>query len=114
MAAVSHAPAPVTAVITQPIRPECTEEFRAWQEELNRAVASFVGFLGTEVIEPTDDGGEWTIIYRFDSVLSLEAWLTSPARQQRHERGAGLFSAPLRQQVLLDKHDEDLVTVVVV
>lgn len=113
MAVVGHPPAPVTAVITQPVRPECTVQFRAWQEELNRAVASFVGFLGTEVMEPADDGGEWTIIYRFDSVLSLESWLTSPARQQRLERGAGLFSAPLQQRVVLDKHDEDLVTVVV-
>ena len=112
MAAVSDARAPVTAVITERVRPERTEEFRVWQEELNRAVATFVGFLGTEVVEPADDLGEWTVVYHFDSVGSLEAWLTSTARRERLDRGAGLLLAPPQQQVLVDEHDEDLVTVV--
>lgn len=114
MSAARHtaAPAPVTAVIAQRVRPERIEQYQAWQEEVNRTVASFAGFLGTEVIEPAD-GDEWTIIYRFDCASNLEAWLTSPARRERLERGAGLFAAALRQSVLLDKHDAEPVTVVV-
>jgi antibiotic biosynthesis monooxygenase (ABM) superfamily enzyme len=109
----SPAHAPVTAVIAQRVRPERTADFRSWQTQLNRDVASFVGFLGTEVIEPVDAGNEWTIIYRFDSLASLEAWLSSATRRDRLERGADLFAAPIRQQVLVDKRDQDPVTVVV-
>jgi hypothetical protein len=75
-------------------------------------VASFVGFLGTEVLEPAA-GDEWTIIYRFDSAENLQAWLESEVRRDRLDRGASLFAAPLRQNVLLDKREREPVTVVV-
>jgi hypothetical protein len=106
------APAPVTAVVAQRVKPERTDQFRAWQEELNRASASFVGFLGTDVIKPTE-GDEWTSIYRFDSAENLDAWLASEARRDRLDRGASLFAAPPRQNVLLNSHDTEPVTVVV-
>ena len=114
MTAGSHAPAPVpvTAVVAQRVKPGVAEEFRAWQEELNRAVASFVGFLGTEVIEPTE-GDEWTIIYRFDSTENLETWLGSDARRDRLDRGARLFAAPARQNILPGRRAAEPVTVVV-
>ncbi len=112
MSSASDAPAPVTAVVAQRVKPDRTEEFRAWQEELNRAVAVFVGFLGREVIEPTQ-GDEWTIIYHFDSGENLDSWLASDTRRDRLDRGASMFAAPPRQNILLDSHGTEPVTVVV-
>lgn len=109
----SASPTSVTAVIAQRVRPERADEFRVWQKELNRTVAEFAGFLSTQVGEPTDAGDEWTIVYRFDSVPSLETWLTSPQRRDELERAADLVVEPATQQVLVARHDEDLVTVVV-
>jgi antibiotic biosynthesis monooxygenase (ABM) superfamily enzyme len=103
----------MTAVIAQRVRPERTDEFRVWQKELNRVVAAFAGFLGTEVVEPTDGGDQWTIVYRFDSVPTLDAWLTSPERRKQLERAAELVVEPARQRILVARHDQELITVVV-
>lgn len=80
---------------------------------MNRAVASFAGFLGTEVVPPGDEGREWTVIYRFDSKPHLEEWLASSVRAQILERGADLFEAAASQRMLIGEPEEEFVTVVV-
>jgi antibiotic biosynthesis monooxygenase (ABM) superfamily enzyme len=103
---------PATVVVSQRVKRGEEERFREWQDGLNRAVASFAGFLGTEVVPPAAEGEEWTILYRFDSQNHLETWLASPERARRLGRGAELFG-PQSQQVLIGERDEDAVTVVV-
>jgi antibiotic biosynthesis monooxygenase (ABM) superfamily enzyme len=105
--------APATVVIGQPVVSGRKDEFRRWQEGVNRAVASFPGFLGTEVAPPAEEPGEWTIIYRFDSTAHLEDWLQSPTRRELLERGADLFAAQASQQVLTGQREEEPVAVVV-
>ena len=105
--------APATVVIEQRLRPGREEDFRAWQEGMNRAVAGFAGFLGTEVVPPVDETAGWTVLYRFDSKAHLETWLSSVERAAILERGADLFNGQTSQQVLMGDHDEGLVTVVV-
>jgi antibiotic biosynthesis monooxygenase (ABM) superfamily enzyme len=108
------APSPsATVIITQRVRPGREDDFREWQEELNRIVARFAGFRGTEVVASGDDGGEWTVVYRFDSQSNLESWLGSTERGEILGRGADLFDGPADQQVLMRELDEDMVTVVV-
>lgn len=105
--------APATVVLSQSVKPGRDEDFRRWQEGLNRAVASFDGFLGTEVVPPGGEDREWTVIYRFGSRPQLEQWLASSARAEHLDRGADLFDAPASQQVLIGKPAEEFVTVVV-
>ncbi|MGP0029476.1 MAG: antibiotic biosynthesis monooxygenase [Acidimicrobiales bacterium] len=104
---------PATVVTAQRVRPDRQADFQEWQHDVNRAVARFAGFLGTEVIAPDDEAGEWTVIYRFDSRDHLGAWLASSERGDLLHRGAGIFDGPASQQVLIRERDEDLITVVV-
>lgn len=106
-------PAPATVLVSQRVQPGREDDFRRWQDVMNRAVASFAGFLGTEVVPPGDEGGEWTVIYRFASKPHLEAWLASSDRGEMLDRGADLFDGAASQRVLIGEREEDFVTVVV-
>jgi antibiotic biosynthesis monooxygenase (ABM) superfamily enzyme len=105
--------APATVVVAQRVKAGMEDEFRRWQDGMNRAVASFSGFLGTEVVPPAGQGGEWTVLYRFASKPSLERWLASPERAAMIDRGEDLFEGPASQQVLIGEREEGSVTVVV-
>jgi antibiotic biosynthesis monooxygenase (ABM) superfamily enzyme len=105
--------APATVVIAQRVERGREGEFRAWQEQVNRAAGGFAGFMGTEVVAPEADRDEWTVVYRFDSTSNLETWLGSPVRQALLEEGAGLFASPPSQHVLVAEPAESSVTVVV-
>lgn len=111
-AAEAAVAAPATVVVSQRVRPGRVEEFRHWQDEMNRVVASFGGFLGTEILPPTDPGCEWTALYRFRSKAQLKRWLSSPDRAEMLDRGEALFEGPASQQVLIGAQNE-AVTVVV-
>lgn len=102
-----------TVVVAQRVRPGHEEEFRRWQDGVNRTVGSFAGFLGTEILAPESGQDEWKILYRFDSTDNLEAWLGSPAREALLERGSHLFAAPASQQVLVGEPGQNDVAVVV-
>src|SRR4051812_11339509 len=93
--------APVTVIVGQRVAAGRDEEFRAWQEEVNRAVAAFAGFLGTEVVPPADPGDEWTVIYRFDSRENWETWMASLDRVSLLERGGALLVGEASQRVLV-------------
>ncbi|MFL5820586.1 MAG: antibiotic biosynthesis monooxygenase [Solirubrobacteraceae bacterium] len=105
-------PAQATVVVGHRVRTGHEEDYRRWQDEVNRAVAGFTGFLGTEVVPP-GTGQEWSVIYRFDSQADLETWLHSPERSSLIDRGADLFEGPQSQQVLMDQRREEPVTLVV-
>jgi uncharacterized protein len=105
--------APATVLISQRVKPGREDDFRRWQDEVNRTVASFSGFLGTEVVAPKDAGGEWTVLYRFDSKPHLESWLGSAERAEVLAGGAALFDGPASQQVMMGTADEEAVTVIV-
>jgi antibiotic biosynthesis monooxygenase (ABM) superfamily enzyme len=102
-----------TVVLGQQVKPGYWDEYQRWQNDVNASAARFAGFLGTQVTPPADDHGEWTIIYRFDSVQRLYEWLNSPARTELLERGTALFASPGSQQVMAGDSAEALVTVVV-
>ncbi len=103
---------PATVVVAQPMKRGRDKEVRGWQEDVNRAVAAFTGYLGNDVAT-SGDGNEWTVIYRFDSKPHLLAWLASPERDEVLSRGADLFDGPVSQHVLIRDNDADMVTVVV-
>jgi antibiotic biosynthesis monooxygenase (ABM) superfamily enzyme len=104
-----------TVIIGQHVRDEDADAFAAWQAETNEAASGFPGFLGAEVTPPTSVQPDWTVVYRFDSVVHVRNWLNSATRQEFLDRGARYFDGPATQQVLTrgEQPGPALVTVVV-
>jgi uncharacterized protein len=103
---------PATVVIAQRMKQGREGDVRRWQQDVNRAVAEFAGYLGNDVA-PSAEADEWTVVYRFDSKPHLESWLTSQLRSELIGRGAGLFDGPASQNVLVRQDEADEITVVV-
>jgi antibiotic biosynthesis monooxygenase (ABM) superfamily enzyme len=104
-----------TVIIGQRVHDETWRAFEAWQTRMNEAASEFPGFVGAEVTPPTALQPDWVVVYRFDSVVHLQNWLNSSARQDFLDRGAVYFDGPATQQVLTCGHQPPpaLVTVVV-
>lgn len=107
--------AAATAIIGQKVLPGMDREFESWQERLNAAAACYPGFLGAEISPPTPLQPEWVVVYRFDSVAHLQAWINSGTRQTYLDAGARYFDGPATQQVVSSgtRSLDPLVTVVV-
>jgi len=103
---------PATVVIAQRMKHGRQDDVRRWQEDVNRAVAAFAGYVGNDVVASAN-ADEWTVIYRFDSKPHLVSWLASPEREAVLRCGADLFDGPASQHVLVRDDDAELVTVVV-
>ncbi|MFD5396180.1 antibiotic biosynthesis monooxygenase [Streptomyces sp. NPDC127097] len=115
MTAEKPAGAEATVIIGQKVRAGLEREFEAWQEELNAAAAGYAGFLGAEISRPTSLQPDWVVVYRFDSIAHLQAWINSATRQRFLDRGRKYLDGPATQQVVSGgTHPPDpLVTVVV-
>ena len=69
---------PVTVTVARRVAPGREAEFEAWAADLTVAGARFPGFLGAGLLRPGHAGGEWHVVYRFDSASHLEVWERSP------------------------------------
>jgi uncharacterized protein len=67
---------------------------------MNTEASTYPGFLGAEITPPTAVQGDWVVVYRFDSVAHVQAWINSASRQSRLDAGADFFDGPGTQQVL--------------
>lgn len=104
-----------TVIIGQKVRAGQEEAFETWQEDMNAAAADYAGFLGAEVSAPTAVQPDWVVVYRFDSVAHVQAWINSATRQEHLDRGQPYFDGPATQQVISggSQPTDQLVTVVV-
>jgi uncharacterized protein len=104
-----------TVIIGHRVRPGSEPAFTAWQHELNEAASHYPGFIGAEVTAPTALQPDWVVIYRFDSVANVQAWINSATRQERLAAGRRYLDGPATQQVVggAAKPTDQLVTVVV-
>jgi uncharacterized protein len=103
---------PATVVIAQRMKHGRQDDVRRWQEDVNRAVAAFAGYVGNDVVASAD-ADEWTVIYRFDAKPHRVSGLANPEREAVLRRGADLFDGPASQHVLVRDDGAGLVTVVV-
>ena len=71
-----------TVIIGQKVRPGAEREFEAWQQDMNSRAAAYPGFLGAEINPPTAVQPDWVVVYRFDSVAHVQAWINSATRQE--------------------------------
>ncbi len=104
-----------TVIIGQKVRPGCERDYESWQQEMNREASKYPGFLAADINPPTAVQPEWIVVWRFNSVAHVQAWINSSARQKLLEQGRPYFDGPGTQQVIGggDRPADPLVTVVV-
>src|SRR5215208_5093363 len=74
---------PVTAVASRRVKQGREQEFEEWVSRILAAANEFPGYLGSEVLRPSDsDDNEYKIVFRFDHASNLHAWENSEERQR--------------------------------
>jgi antibiotic biosynthesis monooxygenase (ABM) superfamily enzyme len=93
---------PVTTTVTRRIKPGHEAAYEAFLAGISGAARAFPGYLGVEVFRPASGpGGEYRIVYRFDSAAHLHAWLDAPQHAAWLERAEPHVAGPMRTQVLV-------------
>jgi uncharacterized protein len=104
-----------TVIIGHKVRPGAEREYEAWQRDMNAEAAKYPGFIAAEISPPTAVQPDWGVVYRFDSIANLQAWINSATRQEWLTRGEQHLDGPGTQQVISGgaRQTDSLVTVVV-
>lgn len=77
----ANAASPVNIITQTSVLPGKDKEFGAWQERMNRTIASYRGYLGHQVIPPSPPTqADWVIVQSFDSIEAARVWLNSDDR----------------------------------
>src|SRR5687768_4659367 len=72
---------PVTAVASRRVKPGREREFEEGVSGILAVANTFPGYLGSEVLRPSDpEDDEYRIIFRFDHASNLHAWENSEER----------------------------------
>ena len=78
----TDAPRVATAVTTVRVRQGEEGAFAGWLTGLNKAVATFPGYISAVVIPPVPPlQADWVLVQRFQTLEQLGAWLDSDARR---------------------------------
>jgi antibiotic biosynthesis monooxygenase (ABM) superfamily enzyme len=92
---------PVTTTVTRRVTPGHEAAYEAFLESIIAAASAFPGHLGVEVFRPSDaPGGEYRIVYRFDSAGHLRDWLESDDHAAWLERAEPHVAGPMRTEFL--------------
>src|SRR5918998_3187789 len=92
---------PVTAVASRRVKPGSEQEFEQWVPGILAAANEFPGYLGSEILRPSeDDDNEYKIIFRFDHASNLRAWENSEERHRWLRKSRPLLSEEEKVQVL--------------
>ncbi len=92
---------PVTATVTRRVRPGHEVAYEEFLAGISGAAKAFPGYLGEEVFRPAGGlGGEYRIVYRFDSPAHLRGWLDSEERAAWLARAEPHVAGPMRTQFL--------------
>ncbi|MBF6447283.1 MULTISPECIES: antibiotic biosynthesis monooxygenase [Nocardia] len=89
-----------TVIIGEKVRPGCEEAFLAWQHGLNSMASRYPGFIAAEIDPPAHPRAHWSLIYRFDSIPNLRAWINSATRQDSLAEGRRYLDGPPTQQIV--------------
>jgi antibiotic biosynthesis monooxygenase (ABM) superfamily enzyme len=90
----------VTVIIGERVRPGCERAFVSWQQELNNVASHYPGFIAAEINSPKSGQQHWSVIYRFDSIPNLQAWINSATRHDRLADRQHFCDGPSTQQIL--------------
>ncbi len=79
-------------VATVKVRPGSETAFVTWKAHHDKALGRFPGFTGSDMIPPTQSGGnEWTMLLNFRSKDDLATWRNSRERGELLAEGTPLF-----------------------
>jgi uncharacterized protein len=74
---------PVTAVASRRVKQGREQEFEEWASGILAAANEAPGYLGSEVLRPSDNkDDEYKIVFRFDHASNLRAWEESDERHR--------------------------------
>jgi uncharacterized protein len=97
----ADAAGPVTATVTRRVKPGHEAAYEEFLAGISDAAKAFPGYLGEEVFRPAGGaGGEYRIVYRFDSPVHLRGWLNSGERAAWLHRAEPHVAGPMRTQFL--------------
>jgi antibiotic biosynthesis monooxygenase (ABM) superfamily enzyme len=88
---------PVTTTVTRRVKPGHEAAYEEFLEGIIGAASRSPGHLGVEVFRPARPGGEYRIVYRFDSATHLRRWLDSDEHAAWLERAEPHVIGPMRQ-----------------
>jgi uncharacterized protein len=72
---------PVTAVASRRVKSGSEQEFEEWVSGILEAAAEFPGYLGSNIVRPSDpDDDEFQILFKFDHASNLKRWEESDER----------------------------------
>jgi uncharacterized protein len=73
---------PVTAIASRRVKSGKEQEFEEWVSGILGAAAEFPGYLGSNVMRPSDpDDDEFQILFKFDHASNLKRWEQSGERR---------------------------------
>ena len=75
-------PGAVTVAVSRRIKSGTEAEYEKWAEGLSACAQGFPGFLGEGDLRPSEESGEYTLVYRYDSQKHLDRYLDSPQRKE--------------------------------
>jgi uncharacterized protein len=97
----AEAERPVTTTVSRRVKPGHEAAYEQFLTGIIGAARAFPGHLGVEVFRPAPGGdGEYRIIYRFDTVAHLRAWLDSAEHAAWLARAEPHVAGPIQTQVL--------------
>ncbi len=72
----------MTVVASRRVKPGREQEFEEWVSGILGAAAEFPGYLGSNVIRPSESGdNEFQIVFKFDHASNLKRWEKSQERR---------------------------------
>ncbi len=74
---------PVTAVASRRVKPGHDQDFVEWVSGILTVVNTFPGYLGSEILRPSEpEDDEYRIVFRFDHASNMRAWENSEEWQR--------------------------------
>lgn len=91
---------PAVLVATVRVRPDADKAFSDWKAGHDKTIGKSPGFLGSDIIPPTNPGSrEWTILLNFRSREDLVTWQNSKERADLLADGLPLFEGGSYQEI---------------
>src|SRR4051812_39724437 len=85
---------PVTVVVTRRVKAGREADYEKWLSRLIDEARLMPGFMGTNILRPSPSGPrEYTSVFRFDSVDSLQAFEQSELRARYLQEAAAYVEA---------------------
>ena len=91
---------PVTAVISQVVKPGREQGYEDWLKGIAAAAKLFEGHYGVTILRPKRERSEYVIVLRFDRYANLKKWMKSDIRREWIERSEPLVQKPQDVQIL--------------